>query len=115
MQVFASYSIAIDQLVALRLQTLVNVYGMTVYVPPASSRNGASSSLSPELEAKLLSSETVLAIITHPPSAAATNEINGAIRAGKILIPILSPTVNPVYCAAFQPYFLLDLADSSKT
>lgn len=114
MQVFISYSIAIDQLVALRLQTLATVYGMTVYVPPASSREGFAASLSQEVEEKLRASDVVLAVMMHTPSTAAVNEMNAAIAARKILIPIVSPTVSPAYYSGF-PHFLLDLADPSKT
>jgi hypothetical protein len=39
MKVFISYGSAADQVTALRLQALANVNGLTVYVPPAYTRD----------------------------------------------------------------------------
>ena len=114
MQVFVSYSVAIDQLVALRLQTLAAVYGLTVYVPPANTRQTIGAGLSKEVENKLRESDVILAVIMHEPAESAVSEMNWALANGKLLIPIVSPSVAPVYHARFQS-FVLDLNDPSKT
>jgi len=54
MKAFISYSTALDQILALRLQTMAAVYGMTVYVPPATTRNAAApAALIPEVQKQL--------------------------------------------------------------
>ena len=115
MQVFVSYSIAIDQLVALRLQTLAAVYGLTVYVPPATTRQTISAGLSKDVEDKLRESDVILAVMMHEPAQSAVSEMNWALAQAKLLIPIVSPSVAMEYYAHFQPHFVLDLADPSKT
>ena len=115
MQVFVSYSVAIDQLVALRLQTLAAVYGLTVYVPPANTRQTIGAGLSKEVENKLRESDVILAVIMHEPAESAVSEMNWALANGKLLIPIVSPSVAPDYYARFKPNFVLDLNDPSKT
>jgi hypothetical protein len=45
MKTFISYSTALDQIIALRLQTMAAVYGMTIYVPPASTRQAGGTGL----------------------------------------------------------------------
>jgi hypothetical protein len=115
MQVFISYSTAIDQLVALRLQTMAAVYGLTVYVPPATTRKTADPVLSSEVEDKLRESDVILAFTMHKPAASAVSEMNWALEQGKLLIPIVSPSAYPEHYKRFQPYFVLDPADPSKT
>jgi len=115
MQVFISYSMATDQLVALRLQTLAAVYGLTVYVPPATTRQSFDHGLSKEVEDKLRGSDVILAVMMHDPSAGAVSEMNAALTYGKLLIPIVSPSVPAEYYAAFQPHFVLNLTDPSQT
>jgi hypothetical protein len=115
MQVFISYSVAIDQLVALRLQTMAAVYGLTVYVPPATTRQTFDPDLSREVEDRLRESDVILAVMMHNPAASAVSEMNAALRYGKLLIPIVSPSVSAEYYAVFQPHFVLNLADPSQT
>ena len=115
MQVFVSYSMADDQLVALRLQTLAAVYGLTVYVPPATTRQTIEPGLSREVEDRLRESDVILAVMMHAPAQSAVSEMNWALAEGKLLIPIVSPSVALEYYAHFRPHFVLDLADPSKT
>src|SRR5690348_12077389 len=101
MKTFISYSTAADQIVALRLQTLAAVYGMTVYVPPADTRLSWEGSLDPEVEKQLKTSDVVLAVITQVPSQSAINEMNAAIQYKRLLIPIVSNAVPPQYYGDF--------------
>ena len=88
---------AIDQLVALRLQTLAAVYGLTVYVPPATTRQTIGTGLSKEVENKLRESDVILAVMMHEPAESAVSEMNWALANNKLLIPIVSPSVAPDY------------------
>ena len=115
MKVFISYSMAADQLVALRLQTLAAVYGLTVYVPPATTRQTADPELSEEVRGKLGESDVVLAVMMRNPAASAVSEMNWALATGKLMIPIVSPSVSPDYYRRFQPFFMLNSADPSQT
>ena len=74
MKIFISYSTAIDQIVALRLQTLATVYGLTSYVPPATTRQTANPELSDEVQRKLQESDVVLAVMMHNPALSAVSE-----------------------------------------
>jgi len=114
MQVFISYSTAHDQIVALRLQTLavVSMDDVTVYVPPAHTRQG-SGGLSLEVVQQVKESDVVLAVMIQNPVQGAVEELNLALRLGKPLIPLVSPSVSPEYYEAF-PHFLLDPSDPSK-
>lgn len=59
MKVFISYGDAADQVTALRLQALGAVNGLTVYVPPAYTRQGLATLLDPEAAQKLNDAEVV--------------------------------------------------------
>ncbi len=115
MKVFISYSMPADQLVALRLQTLAAVYGLTVYVPPATTRQTPNPELTEEVQGKLWESDVVLAVMMRNPAASAVSEMNWALATGKLMIPIVSPSVSPDYYVRFQPHFMLNPADPSQT
>ena len=114
MKVFISYSTALDQIIAFRLQTMAAVYGMTVYVPPATSRHQATAALMPEVQRELTESNVVLGVITQIPAPGAVNEMNFALASGKLLIPIVSWTVPPEYYARFPQHFVVNPADPSQ-
>ena len=114
MKVFVSYSTALDQIIAFRLQTMAAVYGMTVYVPPATTRHQATAALIPEVQQELADSNVVLGVITQIPVPGAVSEMNFALASGKLLIPIVSSTVPPESYAHFLPHFVVDPADPSK-
>src|ERR1017187_8091441 len=59
MKVFISYGDAADQVTALRLQALGAVNGLTVYEPPAYTRQGLATLLDPEAAQKLNDAEVV--------------------------------------------------------
>jgi hypothetical protein len=114
MKAFLSYSTTLDQIIALRLQTMAAVYGIASYVPPATTRQFDSPYLSAEVRQRLQESDVVLAIVTHNPSASALSEMNWSVAERKLLIPIISPGVSPEYYANFQPFFVVDPLDPSK-
>jgi hypothetical protein len=115
MKTFISYSTALDQIIALRLQTMAAVYGMTIYVPPASTRQaGGTGLLIPEVQEHLRQSDVVLAVITHRPTPSAVSEMNSAVTLRKLLIPIVGPGVPPEYHSNFEPYFSIDPHDPSQ-
>lgn len=114
MKVFISYSTALDQIIAFRLQTMAAVYGMTVYVPPATTRHQATSALIPEVQKELTESKVVLGVITQIPVPGAVSEMNFALASGKLLIPIVSSTVPPESYAHFLPHFVVNPADPSQ-
>lgn len=115
MKVFISYSTASDQIVALRLQTLAAVYGLTIYVPPATTRQTPNPAISADVQQKLQESDVVLAVMMHNPAAAAVSEMNWALATGKLLIPIVSPFIPHEHYARFQPHFLVNPSDPSQT
>ncbi len=115
MKTFISYSTAQDQIIALRLQTLAAVSGMTVYVPPATTRQVWTGVLVPEVQEQLRQSDVVLAVITQNPTPSAVTEMNTAVTWGKLLIPIVGPRVPLQYYAAFQPHFVVNPIDPSET
>jgi hypothetical protein len=115
MKTFISYSTALDQIIALRLQTMAAVYGMTIYVPPATTRQaGGTGLLIPEVQEHLRQSDLVLAVITHRPTPSAVSEMNSAVTLRKLLIPIVGPGVPPEYYSNFEQYFLVDPNDPSQ-
>jgi len=114
MKAFISYSTAIDQIIALRLQTMAGVYGMTIYVPPATTRHAVAPELIPEVQMQLDESDVVLAVITHNPAPSAISEMNRALESGKLLIPIVSASVPREYYTQFRRYFVVNPGDPSQ-
>lgn len=114
-RVFISYSTALDQIIALRLQTVAAVYGMTVYVPPASTRRSDTPQLPEEVIDQLKHADVVLAVITQQPAQSTVSEMNLALGFRRLLIPIVSPGVPPQFYAEFKPHFVVNPADPSTT
>ncbi len=113
MKVFISYSTALDQVVALRLQTMAAVYGVASYVPVATTRNLPDARLSPEVTQNLSDSDVVLAVITHSPAPSAISEMNLAVERGKLLIPIIGPNVDQAPYSKFR-CFIVNPANPSE-
>ena len=63
MKAFISYGALADQVTALRLQALAAVNGLTVFVPPAYTRQENATSLDPDVAQKLSASEVVLGVV----------------------------------------------------
>lgn len=115
MNVFISYSTVIDQIIALRLQTMAAVYGMRVYVPPATTRQPTAVGVWPEVQKALNESKLVLAVITQIPVPSAISEMDFALQSKKLLIPIVTPNVPAEIYSAFPRHFLVNLQDPSQT
>ena len=101
MKVFISYGDAADQVTALRLQALVAVNGLTVYVPPAYTRQSAPTFLDPEAGQKLNEAEVVLGVVCAGLAEACRQELNTGMALRKNMIVMSYPAFAP----QLQPYF----------
>ena len=102
MKVFISYGSIADQVTALRLQALGAVNGLTVYVPPAYTRQ--SFPAVPELETreKLNDADVILGVLGGTGlTDACTQELNTGIALQKKTI-IMS---DPLLALQLQPHF----------
>lgn len=86
MKVFISYGSASDQVTALRLQALGAVNGLTVYVPPAYTRQSWSGTVDPEVDQKLRDADFVLGIVSGVLSDACRLEVDAGQRLEKRII-----------------------------
>jgi hypothetical protein len=103
MKVFISYGATADQVTALRLQALGAVNGLTVYVPPAYTRQGSATLLVPEAVQKPNEAEVVLGIVGTGPTAACRLELHASIALGKHMIVMSYPAFAPLRRASFGP------------
>jgi hypothetical protein len=104
-KVFISYGSIADQVTALRLQALGAVNGLTIYVPPAYTRQGLPSILDPEAAQKLGDAEVVLGVIGVGLSEACRQELNTGMALKKDMI-VMS---NPAFMFDLQPVFAPNL------
>jgi hypothetical protein len=101
LKLYIAYGTAADQVIALRLQALAAVNGLSVYVPPAYTRRVGAINLEPESEAKLIDSDLVLGVVTTGMSDACRQELNTA-RNNLIKSIILA---DPTPAFSLQEYF----------
>lgn len=101
MKVFISYGDAVEQVTALRLQALGAANGLTVYVPPAHTRQGTQAFLDPNASQKLNDAEVVLGFIGNRLSEACRQELNTGMALRKNMIIMSYPTL----AAQLQPHF----------
>ncbi|HUA18801.1 MAG TPA: hypothetical protein VMB25_08655 [Bryobacteraceae bacterium] len=102
MKVFLSYGSLADQVTALRLQALAAVNGLTVYVPPAYTRQVMPAVLEPETSQKLRDSDVILGVVGGAGwTEACTQELNAAIALQKSTIVMADPRLAP----RLQPHF----------
>ena len=102
MKVFISYGSIADQVTALRLQALAAVNGLTVYVPPAYTRQVLSVVLETETGQKLNEAEVILGIVGGAGwTEACTKELNAGIALKKNIIVMSDPALTPL----LQPHF----------
>jgi hypothetical protein len=101
MKVFISYGNAADQVTALRLQALGAVNGLTVYVPPAHTRQSQAVSVDPETAQKLNEADVILGVLGAGLSEACRQELNTSRAMPKPTIVMADPLVAP----QLQPYF----------
>jgi hypothetical protein len=105
MKVFISYGYVEDQVTALRLQALGAVNGLTVYVPPAYTRQGSPALLDPEASQKLGQAEVVLGVIGAGLTEACRQELNTGLALHKNMIVMSYPEFAP----QLQDYFRQNL------
>jgi hypothetical protein len=111
MKVFISYGSAADQVTALRLQALGAVNGLTVYVPPAYTRQASAVLLEPESGQKLKEADVILGVVGAGLSEACRQELNISQTIQKPTIVMADPLVGP----QLQPYFAnLIVVDPAK-
>jgi hypothetical protein len=101
MKVFISYGDSADQVTALRLQALAAVNGMTVYLPPAHTRQGFPTVLDPASAQKLSEAEVVLGVVGGGLTEACRLELNAGMALHKGMIVMSYPAFTP----QLQPYF----------
>lgn len=91
MKVFISYGDAADQVTALRLQALGAANGLTVYVPPAHTRQDPQPLLDPTAGQKLNDADVVLGFIGHGLSEACRQELSTGLARRKNMIVMAYP------------------------
>jgi hypothetical protein len=96
MKVFISYGSIADQVTALRLQALAAVNGLTVYVPPAYTRQVLPASLEPETRLKLNEADLILGVVGAGWTEACKQEWNAGIELSKNMIVMSDPVLAPV-------------------
>jgi hypothetical protein len=101
MKVFLSYGDAADQVTALRLQALGAVNGLTVYVPPAYTRQGATTFLDPDAAQKLNEADVILGVVGAGLTEACRQELNTGLTLHKNMIVMSYPEFAP----QLQPHF----------
>jgi hypothetical protein len=101
MKVFISYGDAADQVTALRLQALGAVNGLTVYVPPAYTRQGVPTLLDPEAGQKLNEAEVILGVV----GAGLTEACRQELDTGMVLRKNMIVMSYPAFASQLQPYF----------
>jgi|SRR5580700_8843553 hypothetical protein len=101
MKVFISYGAAADQVTALRLQALAAVNGLTVYVPPAYTRQDIPTLLDPEAGQKLHEAEVILGIVGAGLTEACRQELSTGMTIHKNMIVM----AYPAFASQLQPYF----------
>lgn len=101
MKVFISYGDASDQVTALRLQALGAVNGLTVYVPPAFTRQGSPALLDPDAAKKLNDADVVLGVVGAGLTEACRQELNTGMDLHKSMLVMTHPASAP----ALQSYF----------
>lgn len=112
MKVFVSYGDAADQVTALRLQALGAANGLSVYVPPAYTRQDPSVPLGPEAAQKLQETDVILGVVSSGLADSCWQELQTGLTLRKNMI-IMS---DPAFASRLRPHFLskLVLIDPAK-
>jgi hypothetical protein len=101
LRIYIAYGTASDQVTALRLQALGAVNGLTIYVPPAFTREDPSGQPDPQSELRIWEAEIVLGVVTVGLSEACWRELDIGKRLGKKTMVI----AEPVFAAQLEPSF----------
>ena len=96
MKLYIAYGTEADQVIALRLQALAAVNGLSAYVPPVYTRRAHAINLEPESHAKLLDSDVVLGVVTTSISDTLRRELEAARELLKQAMLIADPL--PLQC-----------------
>ncbi len=95
MKVFISYGSAADQVTALRLQALGAVNGLTVYVPPAYTRQIPAAVINEESALKLNQADVILGVVGVVISGACWQELQASQASQKPTTVMAAPHVAP--------------------
>jgi hypothetical protein len=101
MKVFISYGSAADQVTALRLQALGAVNGLTVYVPPAYTRQAPFYAIDPESAQKITEADVMLGVVGMEVSTACWEELRASKAGQRRTIVMAGPQV----ALQLQPLF----------
>ena len=96
MNVFLSYGAAADQSTALRLQVLAAVNGLSVYVPPAHTRDPTGPGSDPHTASQLESADVVLGVVRFGISEACAGELNRGLQRRVPTIVMADPSHAPM-------------------
>jgi hypothetical protein len=105
MKVFISYGTAADQVTALRLQALGAVNGLSVYVPPAYTRQYPVALADQESARKMVEANVVLGVVGAGLSDACSQELQASLANHKPTIVMAAPQV----ALRLEPYFSSNL------
>jgi hypothetical protein len=111
MKVFISYGGAADQVTALRLQALAAVNGLTVYVPPAYTRQVGQTMIDPQASQKLAESDVVLAVIGAGLTESCRQELNRSFALRKTAIVMCHPLFAPQLQVFVSDLIVIDPAN----
>jgi hypothetical protein len=116
MNVFISYGAMADQVTALRLQALGAVNGLTVYVPPAYTREPAAPEHDPETAQKLRGADLVLGLVSAEFSEGCRQELNAGLEFRKPTLVMADPGIAPELQPDFgQNFIAIDPAHPDRT
>jgi hypothetical protein len=107
MKVFISYGASPDQVTALRLQALGAAHGLTVYVPPAYTRQGFAPIYDAASQVKLAESDVVLGVLGTGLTETCRQELNTGLTLKKNMIVMASPHLAPGLGATFGSNLVL--------
>ena len=101
LKLYIAYGTAVDQVIALRLQALAAVNGLSVFVPPAYTRQPTATALEPQFLDKLMDSDIILGVVTIGISEICQQELNTAQSFNKKAMVI----ADPASASWLQDYF----------
>src|SRR4051794_22242111 len=107
MKVFISYGTGADQVTALRLQALGAVNGLSVYVPPAFTRQDPHAAISEEAALKLAEADVVLGVVGAGLSDACWQELQASRASQKPTTVMAAPHLARELQQHFGPHVIV--------
>jgi hypothetical protein len=107
MKVFISYGAMADQVTALRLQALGAAHGLTVYVPPAYTRQGFAPIQDAPSQTNLVETDVVLGVLGAGLTETCRQELNTGLTLKKDMIIMASPLLADGLASAFSSNLVL--------